>query len=645
MAEYIPEMHDIGKLVNIARLKNAGLKFNNRDTTHTFVHFDFSQLGISKPTQPSWYGQYHQGKYRNWNDLPKIGDKNREYAVEVFLTKVADHLAASCTRVKQRGCTFEQGLYKLWKPSFYTEQELQGKKWAAIETRQEFKEMFEFINTAQSPSDFFLKYGEHLRLTPEDKSIPNNTVSLYTHTELVGKMYRVLKCAKKMVCNEQIYLKYNCEEVKSVDCAEGQWKYRILKFYVKFPQKMVRLQDLNVLKLRRELIDEVIERNPNNVLFHTDNFLCIFAPLDLKLVDVLSPILEKGFYCEGVGIEAVLKELTTNLDRLIVDLKRNENSDRLEELKKQGTKVFETSVYKLESKIDPPLCDLCQMQTGKGRVKEQVLEYLCDTCNAIRDMGEPMKVLKDWSKEDVKVGWMKISLDQEHLLRLLETLFGNFINNENSITDKDEAKRGFRPLPLEVEFVNDYRDMLNEFERLIYKLPDSQGKFIFSKKSLLYPIETYKEFVVFKVSRGEIVLAVIDAFISVLKNSFPQCLDDSPVKLSVSLSNIKYPFQQHWRFLELSEPIDKKHGETINIQSPGNFILRLSPKQYSALKAEFVKGGKPLSHFLHKLADIEMKTKSIMSVTLEMLKDRKQYLLKHGLSAQDVLNFFKLLRD
>lgn len=647
MAEYIPELHDIGKLVNKEKLRAEGVKLDSRES-HTFVNFDFSQLNISKPVSPSWYGQYHF--HEDWNDLPKTGDKNKEYAIEVFLTKVADHLAASCTRLKKRGSVPEErGLYKLWKPSFYTEQTLLlGKKWAAVETVQKFKEMFEFIDEIQSPSDFFFspEYGKHLRLTPEDKSVPNNTVSLYTHTELVGKIYRVLSGVKRVEDNGQIYLEYTRSEgVKSVKEAESQWKYRLLKLYVKFPQKMVRLQDLNVIKLRLKLIEKVIEKNPVNVLFNTDDFLCLLIPLDFKLEDALSPILEKGFHCEGIEIETALERLTTNLDRIVVNMKKDKgnNGQKLEELKGHGTKVVAISLYKREDKLDPPLCDMCQIRTGKESRKEQVSEYLCDACSEIRDMGEPLKALKIWSEEDVEVGWMKISLDSEYLLRVLEKLFNNYVDREKYIRDKNEAKSNFRPLPLEVEFVNDYREMLNEFERLIYKLPDSNGNFMFTKDSFLYPIETYKEFAVFKVAGEEIVPTVIDTFLSALKNFFPECFNDSPVKLSISVSNIKYPFQKHWGFLELDEAVG---GEsTINVQSPENFVLRLSPEQYLSLKDQFVTGGKPLSHFLHRLADIEVKTKSNMAVMLEILKDRKQYLLKHGLRVQDILNFFKLIRD
>ena len=60
--EFIPELHDIGKLISYElkeTLKNEGLKID-----HTFEDFDFTSFGLIKPSSPSWWGQYHHIHYK-----------------------------------------------------------------------------------------------------------------------------------------------------------------------------------------------------------------------------------------------------------------------------------------------------------------------------------------------------------------------------------------------------------------------------------------------------------------------------------------------------------------------------------------------------------------------------------------------------
>lgn len=49
--KFIAELHDIGKLVH------DSLKSEYKIKGHTFINFDFSKLGSSKPSSPSWWGQ------------------------------------------------------------------------------------------------------------------------------------------------------------------------------------------------------------------------------------------------------------------------------------------------------------------------------------------------------------------------------------------------------------------------------------------------------------------------------------------------------------------------------------------------------------------------------------------------------------
>jgi hypothetical protein len=113
--------------------------------------------------------------------------------------------------------------------------------------------------------------------------------------------------------------------------------------------------------------------------------------------------------------------------------------------------------------------------------------------------------------------------------------------------------------------------------------------------------------------------------------------------LSLSIAHVKYPYQEHWRFLSKPENI-------INIQSPRIAKLGINVVQYKLLREKIRREDRKLSHFLHRLADIEVETKSNMTVMLEILNNRKKFpalleLTQKGLSVRQILDFYKLTRE
>lgn len=90
---FIAELHDIGKLVDRQALSQAGVDIKG----HTFHNFDFSQLGISKPSSPSWYAQFT-------DEVGSLASTKvpRSYLPDVLLTKIADKLASVISRPEKR---------------------------------------------------------------------------------------------------------------------------------------------------------------------------------------------------------------------------------------------------------------------------------------------------------------------------------------------------------------------------------------------------------------------------------------------------------------------------------------------------------------------------------------------------------------
>ncbi|MEG8946756.1 hypothetical protein [Rosettibacter firmus] len=653
---FIAELHDIGKLVDRDSLKRSGIKIRG----HTFHDFDFSQIGISQPSSPSWYAQLtDEVRSLSSTKVPK------DNLPDVLLTRIADELASAISRTwggsedfqnrKKRGEFTVEGIYVVWNPNYYQREKVKAKKWAAFDTPSSLKNMFEFIENCGNSNEIFERFGNNLKLTPEDKSVPFNIVSLYTHLELTGKIYRILKRHSRIVeKNGNLYLEYLGDQIQTIIEAtggkideprqRGKWIYRLVFFYISFPQSLSRLQDLNIFKKRSDLIKAFSEdeNKKDYVLFFTDDFMCLLMPKEdvVQIQELLKPFLEAGFTIAYREMEAELNLLTSSMERAYEKFPRGSSNRYL--------KLYEKSVTPdSPTQIQPPLCDSCQMRQGKERVKDNIHEYLCDTCYDIREMGEPAYEYANWEEEGLRAAWMKITLNQEHLLNAIQKLYEDYVDTHpalQSISSKDKMalKESFRPLAVQMDFIKDYKLLLSAFNEQIYRIKDTEGKPLFTKESFLTPIDDYYEFGIFKVYSGKEILAVIDLFYSLMESYFPNCLQDSPIKLSLSIAQVKYPYQEHWRFLSKPE-------NSINLRSPGSAKLSLDLVRYKLLRETIGGEDSKLSHFLHRLADIERETRSHITVELELLNNRKKFpaiweLTQKGISVQQILNFYKLIK-
>lgn len=263
-------------------------------------------------------------------------------------------------------------------------------------------------------------------------------------------------------------------------------------------------------------------------------------------------------------------------------------------------------------------------------------------------MGEPAS---EYAKWEGKAAWMKITLDPDRLKEMLLELFADYVDNSplmNNVasTDKTELKNSFRPLAVQMDFVKDYKALLNEFKEKIYSIKDETGNPTFSQKTLLYPIDDYNEFGIFKAPSGKSILAVINTFTDCIRQIFPKCLDISnlPIRLAISIASVKYPYQEHWRFL--SEP-----KGTIDIKSPSG-RLTLNTQQYMVLKEKIGRANIAFSHFLHRLTEIKASTKSDRMVMLEVYErnNRNKFsaileLFEEGLTPDQILAFYNLVRE
>lgn len=644
---------------------------------HTYCSFDFSQLGIKTPTSPSWMGQWHIDfkSLDKRSGLPdKIGENTKAC---LLLTVMADGLAASIsrTRAPDEKHDYErvsEGVRFLWKPDFYASEQEKGNYWAAFRSRDEMKEMFNFIENCSGPEELFTKYKTNLTLTPEDKSVPRNTISLRSHLDLTGKIFRVLWYWTTVInVNNRIELEYDGQKISNVFQAAGErrinksnrgkWIFRLIKCYVQIPQSIARLQDLNVIKLRSELIEKIVqeqkidgdlERQKYAVLFNTNDFICLFLPKEhvYNLSEVLKPLLQNGFWVEFEETEAELNLITSNASRSRDKLISNFNGDRDVARRYRHLELRHRSIWpELSETIEPPLCDLCQQRQGQRNVKDQIIEWLCPVCLGIRKMGEPATIISSWEEAEKRVLWLKVTLDQELLLQCLQRLFDEYVDNGPGMANisseiRGELKNNFRPLASQMEFIHQYNEFLEEFQNILtgVKLYKQNKSLNIQQDAITYPIQAYKELAVVRIDRNETLGLILDVFNFLLKKRFPECLIDCPIQLSASFANLKYPYQNHWRFFEEKQI----SGSVYHLQQPGIRQIDLTSKQFEALREKLK--GKKLSHALHRLADIETEIGEL-SAMVQALDPRSrspqiiELIMRHKLRLKQILDFYRLV--
>jgi len=467
----------------------------------------------------------------------------------------------------------------------------------------------------------------------------------------VGKIYRVFEKNTRVIREPDgsILIEYNGEKVKTIKEAgggrrttgdtnidKGKWQARLVKCWIKFPHSFVRLHDINLLRKREELINYIISHYKDEIIFATSDFITLFLPPNQDLKGILKPLLDWGFYIEVEETLADLGILNSILDRKTLQARESNDQPRLNVLNNRSTKVYRKYlVPEIPDALQPPICNICQQRKAVKRSpeskEESVRDWVCEKCQEIREMGEPFREYATvWEEEGVKVCWFKFSLDQKKLENWLQNAFGEYVDSFN-FRQADVLKDEFRPLALQVDFSKDYKKMLKEFWKELAGIEDIKK-----------PIAEYDELGVFKYS-PELTKMVIDRFMNLFDEYFPDCASDnsSPVSLSLSIANIKYPIREHWRFFE------ENCKNFLNIR-----YLKVLSEKYTKDELEDIKKVINLetsSSFLHKLIQLENTLQSEIHIAVEIFNNRKKYpeiyeIFSKGIKSSKFLNLYRLLK-
>jgi len=431
--ELIPELHDVGKLLDNEALAREIQGWPGEHGGHTFTDangepVDLELLGLPQPSNLTWFGainhheriprggQLADGNVRAWRNKPEV----QAAAAQLVLLMAADHLAASTSRAVEqerggRGDPWPQlksaTRQCLWKTNGTTAGA------ALIRTRAELAELLGFL--CQQPlilDEFLNRYGSLLKMVPEEKGFPRAVTTLETHMKLVGRYYRVLRRYSE-ARSQQGRLSLNYNDTRALSCAEVEqnWRFRLARCRVRIPAVPARLRDLGVFQ-RLEAAMEQLESDPNrreHLLLATFQNLWLFLSVEAvrSMEDVLKPLLDAGFHLEATVREAPLTNLTAWGDW------EHEAEESFCYLQREPAKA-----------INPPLCEVCQLAEGQFWQKraDDVPEYLCIACAETREKCAPrFQRLEEW--DTGYAAWLRVFLDFQAVEEHLQELFREYV--------------------------------------------------------------------------------------------------------------------------------------------------------------------------------------------------------------------------
>lgn len=596
--ELVPEIHDILKLASKQKLNG-----NENVNPHSHPELVLNYLKDNK----TWKGvcKHHHGE--NFQTFPDTED--------LFILDIADNLAAATSRALRLGrdekYRTDDSVFKLWKNEHSDIKE--GRELRSLS----LSEIVEFVAKNPDWIDYNNKYGKKLLQQAEDAKLGNNVTSLYTHSKLSGQFYRILKNSDFYVPEKGLEDREKVNETfKNV---VKNWKLLIFNFKLKFPQKSFRTKDVNVLKILENILSEIKNKYPDNVLFYTSDEILMISN-DEEILNQIKEFIEPyGFWFKVIRSNTSLSGLKSDPSQIKGKREYNEYLD-------------------LKDKISPPICEICQMYPAKQYTslsddekklvtddKSGIIENLCESCTNIRKYGESLKKLSKWT--DTSIVWIKIKLDFNKLVKILEKLYIEYLKSLN-VKNPERAEIRYSVVN---EFQWDYNGFLNQLNERLHEIFDSENE-----KNVEDVLEDLYCVKIDRLEDIEKILRLYNSLVDEFFQKFKKTIE-SPIKLVISESNVKFPFFEHWKYLDNPE-----NDIDIKIIGKGEMKVKLSQlEDLLYLKL----GEKTALNKLANMAEISKELAYMEIISKEGMKnhpDLQDAIFKKGFEIPDILTFVKI---
>lgn len=531
------------------------------------------------------------------------------------------------------------------------------------------------IQSSASLSDVFQKRLDQMKDRSEDAwKCP--FASLLTHSELTEKWFQFfVKNHDYFQIPEEIGSR--AEALKHNNRIRGPNKTIVppvcfLRIKLFANQSLSRIADVEII----ERINAIVEQIPH----YFDNSQELYTLADEIILVIPRPAHDLEEYVSKALIR--INGFTTNY---YFEANIAETWLRSKDLLIGYDSIFQSFRYtfypKLENKIDPKvsgsdpeaysakLCELCNMAEATKTFRksndeaQKVHECLCERCFEIRVIQDKSENEEDkqgiihgrgyqisrWERNAPrsKLCFVKIDLDLSALSDILkDALLHEFPLRR--LTDRySDENIGFSIIH---EFLTTYREFIMAFHRKL----DGLDKFNISKQDLRTNVpnrfDIFDSFLCLRFDEISEFKAILQIFIDAYTHHFPQFRGlpggknkaAYPITFSTTISDIKFPFFEAWRYL------NRQKESFINILAVRHFELRMSYAEYQKLN-ELNFRNKRISSFLHRLAEMEKKSRSRLVVHSEIFNHRfaQSEIFKnviHGnYTADQLINYYKLV--
>lgn len=596
MADQAPraEFHDIGKLIDWVAV---GLHPPmTKDEPHEFercveTEDARSRWGIELSTSRAWRNIVRKDPFRQLRDQAWPGSRDWIFASH------ADWLAAGYGR----GISDEEridsaprhGRYCLW-----TGEEPPDPR---LKEEQALREMIQFLNADPTWEEAERKYADLLRDRAETARPGLNVTTLLSHSRTVGKLARVLARLDWRTPANGAW-KGQAEQ-------EGLNKSLISAHYwVEFPHQPYRSKDMMIFDAVERFLDGVEQGEfADNVLSRFDNqVLAVFETPERM------EAFQDAAFSRGLRLRTQSREQELGAYR--------KTKRRLGDFSGQRPRFV--SPPNLPEQFDEPICEVCKMAratknwlTDRPRAEDEDEEIgredLCESCFEMRADARGLQKLKDWRAGGLV--WVHLSLDVALLRESLKTLAREYLEAapwHGKASEKPQVIEELDvSLPVVVDFVEDYKVALKRIHERLEALAGS-GQ-----------VERLMDNLLAVRIRGAYPLGVMFACLDVLRDAFPRLCDPGdadvafPIRVAFSVSNVKYPFFQHWRFLQGEE-------SEVSFQLVNSGFARFKMKHSKVIAATVKSAAKSHASSLHNLAMMAASQPSVAQLALLDKTDR-----------------------
>lgn len=592
------KLHDLLKLVNSA------------------VHWDPDQLdnGLAHLSPELAKALRHHKVFRTWRSTSgTLIDR------EAFCISLADQRASAISR-HLRGIHASRQVYYVWRddPAPYGNPDT-------------IAGVYEFA-CEHSLDEVFEKYKDAFEKRPETVAQRDGSsfTSLLTHSELTEAW------ADFFLNNADYYSisKHGATVWEFLKGKKGEQlldrEVLLLRCKLRTHGRLARLRDLQIVKEIEDLKTELVSALGSELLYDMPDEVLVVARPDVlpELEARVQGLLSTNHFMEFVASSTVLASSRTN--------KRG----FLSNFKELFTGFPSIAHPKLEGEIKPDpaneasshaiICDLCQMagasvvyprDVHRSDEAEPIHEYLCESCEALRRRSETKaKKLATWedeadrtSAEDgsgarvrPRVCLVKVSLDMVQLPNALASLFEATFPNKLQPGQLDDQDLGFSIIR---EFLLHYCRFLSKLEKEILAL--DHGRYSGNNSDHILD-----GFLTLRIEQDSEAASIVRKYVQLYNEFFRRLKGDiTPIKLSISCSHIKHPFLEHWDVLD--NPL-----AAIDVQSVRRARLKVDFGQFDALEKIGIDSYR-VSTFLHNLAEVEARTRSLKLVKFTLLEKHR----------------------